>query len=78
MEAKPVGLMETVPAKGESLREAKKIAERKLLRGPTAVAKAKEGHQHGNQPGSGRRTAFSEKRKPGFTDGWCRLFVSET
>jgi enoyl-CoA hydratase len=42
MEAKSFGLVERVAAKGDSLREAKKIAERILLRGPVAVAKAKK------------------------------------
>ena len=41
-EAKSFGLVERVAAKGESLREAKKIGERILLRGPVAVAKAKK------------------------------------
>lgn len=41
-EAKSLGLVEIIAPKGEALNEAKKIAKRILLRGPTAVAKAKK------------------------------------
>lgn len=41
-EAKEIGLIEKVAAKGQALAEAKKIAERILERGPVAVAKAKK------------------------------------
>jgi len=41
-EAKAIGLVAKIAPKGESLKEAKKIAERILLRGPVAVANAKK------------------------------------
>lgn len=42
LEAKAIGLVERIAPKGESLKEAKRVAERVLLRGPVAVAKAKK------------------------------------
>ena len=40
--ARSVGLVEGIAPKGESLQDAKKVAERVLLRGPVAVTKAKK------------------------------------
>jgi len=51
VEAKSFGLVERVAPKGESLKEAKKVAERVLLRGPVAVAMAKRAINQGiNMP----------------------------
>jgi enoyl-CoA hydratase len=47
LEAKSFGLVERVAPKGESLKEAKKVAERILLRGPLAVAMAKRAINQG-------------------------------
>jgi enoyl-CoA hydratase len=41
-EAKSIGLVERIGPSGHALKEAKKVAERILPRGPIAVAKAKE------------------------------------
>jgi enoyl-CoA hydratase len=46
-EAKSIGLVERVVPRGSALSEARKIAERVLLRGPVAVTNAKKAINHG-------------------------------
>jgi len=46
-EARSIGLIERVVSKGQAVQEAMKIAERILLRGPVAIAKAKQAINEG-------------------------------
>ena len=53
-EAKEIGLVERLVSQGDAVTEARKIAKRILLRGPVAVAKAKEAINEGiNMPMKG-------------------------